>query len=621
MALLALVAVAVLAFAYVLTSRLNAASQFVGIDRDHNAQVLSQAKRALIGWMAINAATDNNPGRLPCPEAPGDFNTVNEGRAAGNCTLPAVGRLPWRTLGLEKLVDAAGEPLWYVVSPGWALSNSTTPPLQTLINSDSPGQLALDGVANDAVALIIAPGPAITVQAGGPCAAWAQARPVAAPPDLRNYLECGNTAANFVTSSTGNTFNDQVLRVAAADVMPALEAAIAERMQREIAPALKAAAYTSSQYSGIPAADLLYPYPVPFADPALSDYLGVAGISPAIANPQGLLPFNQINDSCSTPPPCTSLPVTGTVRVVTGGGYGGYLVSPASCSASATEYLCTGKYHEDTTDPTRDVRIEMIATFSNVAMGFRTRSANPLTQTLVEARDDGASPPPWITPSPTLQEVRMNDGSTTLPDGTTPPRGSATIRFRAVLPNIDDNGWGTTADFQVRIQRAVIGDHFLLNADPNPVSNPLGAATSWFVRNGWYRVTYYAVAKANTADWLPSLGCTNTNCLRFNEGLGCGGGANWCNIRALLVLGGASIGNPGGRPNGNRSDYVEYTNGDDGSFYEQHAIRRPTNIAIANGPWNDRVILVDWLPSLPPLLTGTHPQVVSVSPLRVYVLP
>ena len=625
-ALLGLLAVAVMVFAYVLTSRLNAASKFVGIDRDTNAQVLSQAKRALIGWMAINAATDNNPGRLPCPQAWGDVGTTNEGRAAGNCSVPAVGWLPWRTLGLDRPLDASGNQIWYVISPGWHLPSAGA----TLsINSDSTGQLTLDG--QTAVALVVAPGAALAIapnanQIAAGCAARSQSQVLAlpgTPPNPLDFLECQNGstadnvfAASVVDNAVNQVFNDQVLAITAADIMPALEAAIADRMQREIAPELKAAAYTSAQYAGIPAGDFLYPYPVPFTNPSTSGYLGVAGSS----TPQGLLPFNQINGACSAPPPCTTLPVTGSVRVVTGGGYGGYLVS-SSCSASATEYLCTGKYHEDTTDPTRDVRIEMTATFSNVAMGLRTRSASPLSETLVEARDDGASPPPWITPSPTLQEVRMNDGAAALPDGTTPPRGSATIRFRAVLPNIDDNGWVTTADFQVRIQRAVIGDHFLLNADPNPVSNPLGAATSWFVRNGWYRSTFYAVAQANTADWLPSLGCNNTNCLRFNEGLGCGGGASWCNIRALLVLGGASLSNPAGRPNGNLSDYFEYQNGNGGTFYEQHAIRRPTNIAMANGPWNDRVILVDWPPSLPPLLTGTHPQVVSVSPLRTYTLP
>ena len=55
-ALLGLLAVAVMVFAYVLTSRLNAASRFVGIDGDHNARVLARAKQALIGYMAQQAA-------------------------------------------------------------------------------------------------------------------------------------------------------------------------------------------------------------------------------------------------------------------------------------------------------------------------------------------------------------------------------------------------------------------------------------------------------------------------------------------------------------------------------------------------------------------------------------
>lgn len=74
-----------------------------------------------------------------------------EGVAAASCSLPAVGRLPWRTLSLDKLTDAAGEPLWYVVSPGWAKPNNTA---HTVINSNTPRQLTVDGVASDSVALI-----------------------------------------------------------------------------------------------------------------------------------------------------------------------------------------------------------------------------------------------------------------------------------------------------------------------------------------------------------------------------------------------------------------------------------------------------------------------------------
>ena len=598
-ALLGLLAVAVMVFAYVLTSRLNAASRFVGIDREHNAKVLSQAKQALIGYMAQQAAQagENDPGHLPCPEAPGNFGTSNEGIEASFCAAPAVGRLPWRTLGLDKLVDSVGEPLWYAVSNGWHRANSTT---NLTINSDSLGQLAVDGAANSAVALIIAPGPAIVV--GGGCAAWAQNRPVAGAPDLRNYLECGNETGSFVSSSPGNTFNDQVLRVTATDVIPALEAAIADRMQGEIAPVLRTV-YTSSEYSGIPSSSPLYPYAAPFANPGTANFRGAAGTY------QGLLPFSQtqgcnpatdarctttfVNWSSGTPPSASKISGVGTIDSQTCAWQSGGEIAE-----------CVGQFSEDSTNPTgAGILLQLTATFTNVAMGLRQLD---WTKAQVQARN--MSPDPWqpvtLEPAPATRATMNADGS-------------VTIRLRATLPNIDSKGWDVWAEFRVSLERAVIGDHFLLN----PATTGPGAATSWFVRNEWYRTLYYAAAQQNTAGALASFGCNNTNCLRFNEGLGCGGGANWCNIRALLVLGGASLSNPAGRPNGNLADYFEYTNADGGTFYEQHPMRRATNVANANGPWNDRVILVDWPASLPPLLTGTHPQVVSVSPLRVYVLP
>ena len=169
-ALLVLLVVLVLGASWFLVSRLDAiAGAFTAIDRNHNAVALNQAKQTLIGYVAKAAAEGNesNPGRFPCPEAAGNVgNPASEGTAAPNCTLPAVGRLPWRTLGIDKLRDSANEPLWYVVSAGWALSNSTSPPLTTYINSDcgsaggtqacTTGQLTVDGSAKAAVAVIIA---------------------------------------------------------------------------------------------------------------------------------------------------------------------------------------------------------------------------------------------------------------------------------------------------------------------------------------------------------------------------------------------------------------------------------------------------------------------------------
>src|SRR5579871_5511558 len=89
-ALLALLAVIALGASWFVVSRLNNNSNaIVAANRNRNAAVLNQAKRTLIGYIAQQASenTEDNPGRLPCPEAPGNFNSAaNEGTAAGNCS-------------------------------------------------------------------------------------------------------------------------------------------------------------------------------------------------------------------------------------------------------------------------------------------------------------------------------------------------------------------------------------------------------------------------------------------------------------------------------------------------------------------------------------------------------
>ncbi|MGH8687512.1 MAG: hypothetical protein ACREVQ_07365 [Burkholderiales bacterium] len=615
-ALLALLAVAVMVFAYLLTSRLNAASQFVAINRDHNAQVMAQAKEALVGWMAINAAgTDANPGRLPCPEAPGYFgDPAQEGIAAGSCLPPNnVGRLPWRTLGLERSVDASGEPLWYAVSPGWSLPGASTAP----VNSDTGGQLAFNG-END-VALIFAPGAAMTVLAGGPCAGRVQTRPAAGPPDVRNYLECGNEAGSYVAGVPGQTFNDQVLRVATTDVVPLLEAAIQERMQREIAPALRgvyaSAPWKRNSTNNLVSTNPLYPFAAPFGNPQTASFLGANGTS------QGLLPFVYSETSPGSGIACTGDPRCNPLAVVwTGGTLSGPSIHSPSCSVvtgTTTRLDCSFYYTcllIFCTLPTLDYTIQAQA--SGVGMALRRINlAAPVGSANVNATLSSAS------------AIFNTAGGIALTlTGTATPNGSGGF-LSALLGNILCGLPIVGAILGCKLSLisvpiGVLADHPLLDAND--------ATTGWFVRNEWYKLVFYAVADQSTPVALPNHGCDSTNCLRFNEGLGCGGGSEWCNIRALLVLGGASL-SGASRPNGNLADYFEYQNGDGGSFYEQHPMRRATNVANPNGPWNDRVILVDWLPPpSQPLIDvtrasviGKHPQVAqaSDSPPRLYVLP
>ena len=541
-ALLALLAVVMLGASWFLVSQLNAESggRSAAI-KARNAAVLNKAKQALIGHVALQAvkAGENNPGRLACPEAAGNIGGTTEGGTAGNCTLPAVpavGRFPWRTFGLDKLVDATGEPLWYVVSPGWALSNSTTPALTTYINSNSTGQLLVNarsvstlsrsaGLAtvvstahgfrtgdivkiagaipagynvaasvtvidantftylvdsalstpaagsikagDAAVALIIAPGPAMNVAAGANCAARNQARSTPAPTiNALDYLECYDAANGvFSTTAPGGSFNDQVLAITAADVMPAIEAAIAARIQREIIPPL-GGVYLGTAW-GLTGRERMFPFAAAFGDPSLAT-TSFHGTPPAT---QGLLPFNY-GEACvpATEPRCllmTFSPATPPVAIRDAArGFGSIRetspgVTSQICNWDPTDTsaaLCEGQYLEDSTSPATlagaGMYIEMTATITNIARGWRVLEAR------VEARADSLLGP-WQAMTPNIVTTMNADGS-------------ATIRFGATLPNIDVMGWGTYALYRIRLK---VADHPMLSARPREIDFNTGSST------------------------------------------------------------------------------------------------------------------------------------------------
>jgi len=241
--------------------------------------------------------------------------------------------------------------------------------------------------------------------------------------------------------------------------------------------------------------------------------------------------------------------------------------------------VCEGEYKKDSVDPSLPMRIEMTATFTSVAMGFRS-----LDPTRLQATARNTSSDPWINLTVNYQ-ADVNDGGTA-----GKPHGSVTVRFWADLPNIPAMGWGTKAQFLVRIERAIIADHCLLSTAAVTCA---GFDTSWFARNQWHRNFYYAVAQNNTAAVLPSVGgCDSTNCLRFND-------PGTRNIRVLLVLAGRRL-DTQARPSASLSDYVEYQNGDLGTLYEQRPMRM-SKVALPalNAPMNDRLVLVDWITPAP----------------------
>lgn len=170
---------------------------------------LLQAKEALIAWSSTHRST---PGRLPCPENTSLIGTPNEGNALVSCSNSAthIGRIPWRTLGIDNPRDASGETLWYVLSPGF---RGVAPPGSIGI---APGQLQLDGQSNAAVALIIAPGAPLAGQIRSVASAGAPPLPV-------NYLDLGNAGGlAYVSSGPGSTFNDQVSSITTQELYRAM---------------------------------------------------------------------------------------------------------------------------------------------------------------------------------------------------------------------------------------------------------------------------------------------------------------------------------------------------------------------------------------------------------------
>lgn len=190
------------------------------LERERKTQIaLAQARDALIAFAASHQTL---PGHLPCPEDTSLIGLPYEGRAQSSCSNSAtvIGRLPWRTLGLDRLLDGDGEYLWYIRSPGFS-----SPP----INSDTLGKIQLDGASDSAVALVISP--------GAPLAGQSRPLPTAAsPPDPAQYLDLTNVSGPaYVSTGTLGSFNDRVLPLTKAELFRTVET----RVAREVRVALE----------------------------------------------------------------------------------------------------------------------------------------------------------------------------------------------------------------------------------------------------------------------------------------------------------------------------------------------------------------------------------------------
>ena len=254
-ALLVMLLFVVLALGTGLVSSLSGIAQNTR-HQQKTSESLAQAKRAVIAWSmlqgdsgagtctepgtgtcpATGVATCTTsciyprPGSLPCPDT-NFFGSNASGYATGSCSASgetSIGRLPWKTLGIEMLRDAYGEPLWYAVSDRFRRPGLTN----AAINSDTVGTLKLyapDGTTllspggEELAAVIFSPGPPLAGQ-----------ERMAAPDDPASFLDSDaglsnrNAAGPFVQGTVrdaaGNTvINDQITGISAKELIASLE--------------------------------------------------------------------------------------------------------------------------------------------------------------------------------------------------------------------------------------------------------------------------------------------------------------------------------------------------------------------------------------------------------------
>ena len=306
-AMLILFVIAVVAISFLVNALKSSSSQ---TERDKITAVsLAQAKAALIGFAAsvdlsgCASTTDcARPGDLPCPDRH-PSGSLLAGVSSTPCPAPALGRLPWRTLGLPDLRDGYGERLWYAVSNSFK-NNTRALPLVPL-NSDTQGTISVRGpngttIANAAAgagmaAVVISPGAAFTRQDG-----IVQDRSQAGYNNPINYLDVdvssGEDNRDYIngslngfiqgpikTTSNSIILNDTLITISRDDIMRVVEKRVASEVRGALADYFAAYKY--------------YPRPAKFSD---GSCLGNADLTPCGSDTslnRGRIPANPASAS------------------------------------------------------------------------------------------------------------------------------------------------------------------------------------------------------------------------------------------------------------------------------------------------------------------------------------
>ena len=561
-AMIAMITMVAMISSFLLASAMSRTSSEVRLENDRRTQLaLLEAKAALIGYAASLAwdndpptnAYDVQPGGLPCPSAD------EAGTAASSCATVSsrVGRLPWKKIGASDLRDGSGNVLWYALSANFVKNPGTT-----VINSDTQGTLTVTGTtpATNVVAVIIAPGAALSGQSRPLFSAAGAYSSGTALPAISAYLEGSNAtnADTFVTAtSSSDAFNDKLVTITQAELMAAVEPAVAARIERDVKP------YLTDYYTlwG------LYPFPVTFSpgpgtsiSRAQSSYIGSSSAT------EGLLPV--LDSTLSTYAWATGL---GAVNKT--GGAGTISGTPA-CAVSGTSWRCsfngTGANCGSTLGCPFTITVNVNGQVTNVG--------NTLAKyTTGTGGSDFMRPASSVTTTGTTSVSSASIGISLRNTGNGRVRYSATLGYTAPCAA---SFLGTCTSLGSRAMSVTIP------SDPATIYTWGATSTDptdgWFIKGQWYRQVYYSVAPG----YLPggSGSCTaGTTCLTVS-GLSSTTYPTTDDKRAVLVFMGRTL-NGSTRPSVTLADYVENQNASTGDRVFEH-------ISAVSSSINDRVIVV-----------------------------
>lgn len=558
-----------------------------------NERVLVDAKAALLLYVSTQAATEAYPGKLPCPEDTSKIGLATEGEAQGYCSLPAVGRLPWKTLGLGAApLDLDGEQLWYAVSPGFNRANSG---VSLVINSNTPAGLSVDGSPARAVALIFSPGRALSGQTRTAVSSGS-------PPVAANYLDGENATldTSFATygpaSSVNTTFNDQVAIVTHQDLFNVVEPAVAKRIAIDIAPSLLGV-YDSTDWNAT-AATPSFPFAAAFGNPDTSNYAG------STATYQGLLPLSyskqpSTNNDCVVSGSDTRCnPSLVTWKTGSGLSYSApqpiydndrwsvYSNYPTMNVPALNPYISvTEVWNSDTSrgtlarldcSATTATQISCVITYGRSCKdepdNCGSRTVRPRVRLTVRAQNVAKALKAFDPYAITAGEFQMRTTATSYgasPLGVLRSDGDADITTEWLLPSRSCR-ISQCATYTITIPISLIADHFIANsADPE---------TGWFLKNEWHKLTYYAVSSGNAPGGIGGCVAGGTPaCLTLNAPSGT------TSPRAILILAGRAI-KAQVRPSGALANYLESEN-----------LTPVDNTFVTLNPsadYNDRVVIV-----------------------------